>query len=209
RVVGPTRAVRVRHGLVCQEPFLLGPRSDWRVRAGFRGAVTACRRSCPATALDIMRPGAGPRDPGMGSPSAFGQPGAVRGRRCPAVAADPPGGGSLVRGLRPPQWSAYPWPASIKGGNMRCEMLRPLLLSVLPLLAASPVSGQAPTPPAAQLEAMKRFDLWVGEWKGSGWVSSGAGQRHEISMDEKVQRRVGGTVLLVEGRGTRKTDSGG
>ena len=92
---------------------------------------------------------------------------------------------------------------------MRCEMLRPLLLSALPLLAASPVSGQAPTPPAAQLEAMKRFDRWVGEWKGSGWVSSGAGQRHEISMDEKVQRRVGGTVLLVEGRGTRKTDSGG
>ena len=92
---------------------------------------------------------------------------------------------------------------------MRCEMLRPLLLSALPLLAASPVSGQAPTPPAAQLDAMKRFDLWVGEWKGSGWVSSGAGQRHEISMDEKVQRRVGGTVLLVEGRGTRKTDGGG
>jgi hypothetical protein len=56
---------------------------------------------------------------------------------------------------------------------------------------------------------MKRLDLWVGEWKGSGWVSAGAGQRHEISMDEKVQRRVGGTVLLVEGRGTRKTDDGG
>ena len=55
---------------------------------------------------------------------------------------------------------------------------------------------------------MKQFDLWVGEWKGSGWASSGAGQRHEISMDEKVQRKVGGTVLLVEGRGTTKTDRG-
>ena len=80
---------------------------------------------------------------------------------------------------------------------MRREMLRPLLLSALPLLAVSTVSGQAPTPPAAQLEAMKKFDLWVGEWKGSGWVTSGASERLEISMEEKVQRKVGGTVLRV------------
>ena len=73
---------------------------------------------------------------------------------------------------------------------MRCKMLLPMLLSALFLLAASPVFSQAPTPPAAQLEAMKKFDLWVGEWKGSGWASSGGGQRQEISMDEKVQRKV-------------------
>src|SRR5215467_627909 len=91
---------------------------------------------------------------------------------------------------------------------MRCEMLRPLLLSALPLLAASPVSGQAPTPPAARLEAMKRFDLWVGEWKGSGWVSPGGGGRHEFRIAEQVQRKLGGTVLLVEGRGTRRTEKG-
>ena len=91
---------------------------------------------------------------------------------------------------------------------MHCEMLRPLLLSALPLLAASTVSGQAPTPPAAQLEAMKKFDLWVGEWKGSGWDSPGGDRRHEFRINEKVQRKLGGTVLLVEGRGTSRTDKG-
>jgi hypothetical protein len=90
---------------------------------------------------------------------------------------------------------------------MRCKMLLPMLLSALFLLAASPVFSQAPTPPAARLEAMKRFDLWVGEWKGSGWDSRGGG-RHEFRIDEKVQRKLGGTVLLVEGRGTTRTDQG-
>jgi hypothetical protein len=91
---------------------------------------------------------------------------------------------------------------------MRCKMLLPMLLSSLFVLAASPVFSQAPTPPAARLEAMKRFDLWVGEWKGSGWVSPGGDGRHEFRIDEKVQRKLGGTVLLVEGRGTRRTDKG-
>ena len=89
---------------------------------------------------------------------------------------------------------------------MRCEILRPFLLSALPLLAASTVSGQAPTPPAVQLEAMKKFDLWVGEWKGSGWASSGRGERQEFTIVETVRRKVGGSVLLVEGRGTKKAD---
>ena len=80
----------------------------------------------------------------------------------------------------------------------------------LPLLAASTVSGQAPTPPAAQLEAMKKFDLWVGEWEGVGLGLVRRGPSHEISMDEKVQRKVGGTVLLVEGRGrVRRTVGSG
>ena len=37
-----------------------------------RLAVAACRRWLLGMALDIMRPGAGARDPGMVSPSAFG-----------------------------------------------------------------------------------------------------------------------------------------
>ena len=37
-------------------------------------AVTACRRSHSGTALDIMRPGAGARDPGMVSTNAYPWP---------------------------------------------------------------------------------------------------------------------------------------
>ena len=91
---------------------------------------------------------------------------------------------------------------------MRCKMLLPTLLSALFLLAAAPVFSQAPTPPAARLEAMKKLDLWVGEWKGSGWLSRGGDGRQEFRIDEKVQRKLGGTVLLVEGRSTSRTDQG-
>ena len=90
---------------------------------------------------------------------------------------------------------------------MRCEMLRPLLLSTAPAggidrLRSGPDSARGPTGSDEEIRSLGR------RVEGSGWASSGAGQRHEISMDEKVQRKVGGTVLLVEGRGTRKTDRG-
>jgi hypothetical protein len=80
------------------------------------------------------------------------------------------------------------------------------VLSALALLAGQPAFSQVPTPPAAQVEAMKKLDLWVGEWKGSGWASSGLGQRQEFTIVETVRRKVGGSVLLVEGRGTKKAD---
>jgi hypothetical protein len=83
-----------------------------------------------------------------------------------------------------------------------------LLLSALALLAAPPVLSQGPTPPAAQVKAMKKLDGWVGTWKGSGWASSGRDRRHDFTIVEKVQRKVGGSVLLVEGRGTRKAEKG-
>ncbi|MBI1850635.1 MAG: hypothetical protein HYR85_09860 [Planctomycetes bacterium] len=89
-------------------------------------------------------------------------------------------------------------------GGMRRKTLVPLLLSALGLLAGSPVLGQDPTPHAAQLEAMKKLDLWVGEWKGAGWASFGGGPRVEFNLVERVERKVGGTVLFVEGRGTTK-----
>ena len=89
---------------------------------------------------------------------------------------------------------------------MRCRTS--VVLSALALLAGRPALSQAPTPPAAQVEAMKKLDLWVGEWKGSGWASSGRGQRQEFTIVETVRRKVGGSVLLIEGRGTKKADKG-
>src|SRR5262245_59642387 len=59
-----------------------------------------------------------------------------------------------------------------------------LLPSILALLGATPAFGQAPTPPAAQVEAMKKLDPWVGEWKGSGWALAGRGQRRDFSIVE-------------------------
>jgi hypothetical protein len=79
-------------------------------------------------------------------------------------------------------------------------------VSAAVLLAGPAAFSQAPAPPKAQLEALRKLDRWVGEWKGSGWASYGRGQRNEFTIVEKVQRKVGGSVLLVEGRGTKKAD---
>jgi len=81
-----------------------------------------------------------------------------------------------------------------------------LLLGTLALVAGPPAFSQAPTPPPAQVEAMKKLDLWVGDWKGSGWVALGREGRQEFTIVEKVQRKAGGSVLLVEGRGTKKAE---
>src|SRR5208283_1827028 len=97
-----------------------------------------------------------------------------------------------------------PLPTPIKGVQMRNpKIVLLLLLSVLALQAGSPLSGQTPVPPAAQVEAVKKLDLWVGEWKGTGWASAGRDERHDFTIVEKVQRKVGGSVLLIEGRGTK------
>ena len=52
------------------------------------------------------------------------------------------------------------------------------------------------------------MDPWVGEWKGTGWSSTKGDERREFTIVEKVQRKLGGSVLLIEGRGTRKADNG-
>jgi len=77
------------------------------------------------------------------------------------------------------------------------------------LAAGQAARGQSPTPPAAQVEAMQKLAGWVGEWKGSGWVTTRAGQREEFTNMEKVQPKVGGSILLIEGRGTRKEGGAG
>ena len=92
---------------------------------------------------------------------------------------------------------------------MRSSKSELLLLCVLAFQAGSPISGQTPVPPAAQVEAVKKLDLWVGEWKGTGWASAGRDERYDFTIVEKVQRKVGGSVLLIEGRGTKKSDTGG
>jgi len=70
--------------------------------------------------------------------------------------------------------------------------------------STSPARPQAPDHPAAFPE----LELWLGEWRGAGWSMSATGERVEFDLVESVREKAGGTVLLVEGRGTR-TDSGG
>ncbi len=86
----------------------------------------------------------------------------------------------------------------------RGRAVRVVLLSAALITSASSVRAQS-APAAAALDAMKRFDSWVGSWRGAGWSVGATGMRTEFKLTETVARRVGGKVLLVEGRGAAAT----
>jgi len=54
---------------------------------------------------------------------------------------------------------------------------------------------------------MEAIAWLIGEWKGEGWTMTGPGQRSEFQGTESVESRLGGTVLVIEGRHYEKNDS--
>ena len=64
-----------------------------------------------------------------------------------------------------------------------------LFLVALPLYAA---------------DEMRRLDWLVGEWKGEASMRMGAAT-HAVAQSERVQSKLGGTVLLIEGLGRNAT----
>lgn len=87
-------------------------------------------------------------------------------------------------------------------------------LIVAAILAAGPSALQPPAGPARPdagpvREAMKRLEPWVGEWTGTAWYEGGGGRpRTETSMVERIQWKLGGSALLVEGTGRSKGPGG-
>lgn len=74
------------------------------------------------------------------------------------------------------------------------------LLSAAFFLQAGEGAAQAPDPAGAQA-GIARLDFMVGRWRGPAWQQRGA-ERVQTQMFEVVERKLGGAVLLVEGRGT-------
>jgi hypothetical protein len=50
-------------------------------------------------------------------------------------------------------------------------------------------------------EKLQPFSAWVGRWQGEGSMQMGPGEPKESSVDEKVEFKLNGTVMLVEGVG--------
>ena len=77
-------------------------------------------------------------------------------------------------------------------------------LAALLFLLMLPMMSIAQThPPSTPLE-MKKLDFLVGQWKGEGWMEYRPGQRQTYTVNESVQRKVEGAVLLIEGLGTTR-----
>ncbi|MDX2033009.1 MAG: hypothetical protein SF339_20195 [Blastocatellia bacterium] len=73
------------------------------------------------------------------------------------------------------------------------------VLALLMLVLSTGAFAQAPAP--AAITEGKRLEFLVGEWKGEGWMELGPGNRKTFVQSESVQRKLGGTLLMIEGVG--------
>src|SRR5215216_3825309 len=87
---------------------------------------------------------------------------------------------------------------------MTYKLIKSLLIVSVALAQAGGAAAQGPKPSPAHMEAMKRLDFLVGEWQGEGWNEMVPGQRRTSPINEMVQSKLGGSVLLVEGLGKVK-----
>lgn len=75
-----------------------------------------------------------------------------------------------------------------------------VVLTATALLQTRESAAQAPDPAATQA-GIAKLDFMVGRWQGTAWQQRGS-ERIQTQMLEVVERKLGGAVLLVEGRGT-------
>ncbi len=70
------------------------------------------------------------------------------------------------------------------------------------LLSASSATAQSVNVEA--VEAMKKAEIMIGEWEGTGWMMSPQGSREESAVHEKLQWKLDGTMILIEGLGRNR-----
>jgi hypothetical protein len=76
------------------------------------------------------------------------------------------------------------------------------------LLTTTIVTAQnAPTTvPVASKTKMEIFKSWAGVWKGEGSMQMGPGVQKKSSVEERIELKLDGAIVVVEGIG--KTDAG-
>lgn len=79
------------------------------------------------------------------------------------------------------------------------------------IVALLPATVPAQRPPAADLpqqqEHMRQLQFLVGIWEGEGWIEMQPGQRSTFRSWESVESRLGGLVLVIEGRHTDRVQN--
>jgi hypothetical protein len=80
-------------------------------------------------------------------------------------------------------------------------------LFLIGVMAAGIVTGRllAQAPHTASREKMEVFAGWVGHWQGEGSMQTGPGEPRKSKVDERIESKLDGTVLIVEGVG-KSTD---
>jgi hypothetical protein len=70
------------------------------------------------------------------------------------------------------------------------------------------ITGRLVAQEMSDKEKMKVFESWAGHWQGEGSMQMGPGEPHKSNVDEHIQLKLDGMVVLVEGVGKAKDPSG-
>jgi hypothetical protein len=92
---------------------------------------------------------------------------------------------------------------------MRKSILIIFLFAILAVSTSHQAFSQQELTKADQLAAMKKLSFLVGEWKGTAWMMPPQGKKETIVQTEKVEWRLDGTVLMIEGLGKVKNPETG
>lgn len=89
-------------------------------------------------------------------------------------------------------------------GSARTAPTLPILSSILTLIFSLPLAAQAPPPGAdavaAKRAAIEKVAFLAGEWEGGGYFEYSPGKQQRFQGMERVETRLGGQILLFEGR---------
>lgn len=69
------------------------------------------------------------------------------------------------------------------------------------LLPAFLLSGAAAAAPGNAAAQMKKLDFLLGRWRGSGYIEFMPGHKETFRETERVQARLGGMLVLIQGQG--------
>src|SRR5688572_12803039 len=75
------------------------------------------------------------------------------------------------------------------------------ILFCLMLIGMITINSLAQTSETVAKEKMKPFAFWAGHWQGEGSIQMGPGEPKKSKVDEHLEFKLDGTVLLIEGMG--------
>lgn len=79
--------------------------------------------------------------------------------------------------------------------------MKDILIVLLTGLLYTIATGNASAQEMGDKEKMKIFSNWTGRWQGEGSMQMGPGEPRKSNVDERVEAKLDGMVLLVEGIG--------
>ena len=79
---------------------------------------------------------------------------------------------------------------------------------IVALLVCCAIIKSIAQPPAslANTEEMKKLSAWVGRWKGEGSMQMGPGEPKKSSVEERIEMKLDGMIMVVEGLLPRLSD---